>query len=43
MIRDLLLGFVKEEWVRDLDFETLKKVGSSYVSDDIRDRYDDIL
>ena len=43
MVRDLLLGFVKEEWVRDLDFQTLEKVGSSYVSDDIRDRHDDIV
>jgi len=43
MIRDLLLGFVKEEWVRELDFNTLEKVSSSYVSDDIRDRHDDII
>lgn len=43
MVRDLLLGFVKEEWVQDLDFQTLEKVGDSYVSDDIRDRHDDIV
>ena len=43
MVRDLLLGFVKEEWVQDLDFQTLEKVDSSYVSDDIRDRHDDIV
>lgn len=43
MVKDLLLGFVKEEWVKELDFQTLEKVGSSYVSDDIGDRYDDIV
>ena len=43
MVRDLLLGFVKEEWVRGLDFSTLERVSSSYVSDDIRDRHDDII
>jgi len=43
MVRDLLLGFVKEEWVQDLDFQTLEKVSGSYVSDDIRDRHDDIV
>ncbi len=31
---DLLRGFVKEEWVTQLDFSTLEKVSGSYVSDD---------
>jgi len=43
MVRDLLLGFVKEEWVRKLDLESLERVSGSYVSDDIRDRHDDIV
>ena len=43
MVRDLLLGFVKEEWVDGLDLKSLEKVNSSYVSDDIRDRHDDIV
>jgi predicted transposase YdaD len=43
MMRDLLHGFVKEDWVAQLDFSTLEKVGGSYVTDDIRDREDDII
>lgn len=43
MIQDLLMGFVKEDWVRQLDFTTLEKVNNSYVADDLRDRVDDIV
>ena len=43
MVRDLLLGFVKEEWVQRLDLETLERVSGSYVSDDLKDRHDDIV
>ncbi|MCI5120507.1 MAG: transposase, partial [Candidatus Electrothrix sp. AUS4] len=43
MVEDLLKGFVREEWVEQLDFSTLEKVSESYVSDDIRDREDDIV
>ena len=42
MVRDLLLGFVKEDWVQDLDLDSLERVSGSYVSDDIRDRHDDL-
>jgi predicted transposase YdaD len=43
MVRDLLLGFVKEDWVGELDLSTLEKMNGSYVSDDLRDREDDII
>lgn len=43
MIRDLLTGFVKEAWVKQLDLSTLEKVGSSYVTDDLRNREDDVI
>lgn len=43
MVRDLLLEFVKEEWVAQLDFTTLEKVSGSYVTDDLRDREDDVI
>jgi predicted transposase YdaD len=43
MVRDLLEGFVKEEWLSQLDYESLEKVGSSYVSDDLRERSDDVV
>ena len=43
MVRDLLQGFVREEWVKDLDFNTLERMNGSYVSDDLRDREDDVV
>ena len=43
MVEDLLKGFVKEEWVEGLDFATLEKVSGSYVSDDLRERADDVV
>ena len=43
MVEDLLKGFVREEWVADLDFTTLEKVSGSYVSDDLRERADDVV
>lgn len=43
MVRDLLTGFVHEDWVAQCDFDTLEKVGGSYVSDDLREREDDVV
>lgn len=43
MIRDLLLGFVPEDWVRELDLDSLEKVNGSYVTDDLRARSDDVI
>jgi predicted transposase/invertase (TIGR01784 family) len=42
-VRDLLCGFVHEDWVALLDFSTLEKTNSSYVADDLRDRESDIV
>jgi len=43
MIIDLLEGFVHEPWVKQLDFSSLEKVASHYVSDDLRSREDDLI
>ncbi|MBF0109958.1 MAG: Rpn family recombination-promoting nuclease/putative transposase [Magnetococcales bacterium] len=43
MVRDLLQGFIREEWIGQLDFSSLEKVSGSYVTDDLRDREDDII
>ena len=43
MVRDLLRGFVREDWVAQLDFSTLEKISGSYVTDDVRDREDDMI
>jgi predicted transposase/invertase (TIGR01784 family) len=43
MVEDLLRGFVKGSWVKQLDFSTLEKVGGGYVSDDLRHRESDVV
>ena len=43
MVRDLLRGFMPGAWVRELDLGTLERASGSYVSDDLRDRADDII
>ncbi|MDM8561506.1 Rpn family recombination-promoting nuclease/putative transposase [Candidatus Parabeggiatoa sp. HSG14] len=43
MIQDLLEGFVAEPWVAQLDFSTLETVKDSFVSDNLRERHDDII
>ena len=32
LVADFLRGFVPEDWVRQLDFTTLERLGSNYVS-----------
>jgi len=41
MVRDLLIGFVREDWVAELDFASLQKVTGRYLSDDLRGRESD--
>ncbi len=43
MVEDLLKGFVRFDWVADLDFSTLEKINGSYISDDLRERADDVI
>lgn len=43
MVEDLIKGFIDEPWVQALDFSTLEKVSGSFVTDDLRDREDDII
>ena len=43
MVRELFQSFVREPWVAQLDFSTLEKVNGSYISDDLRDREDDVI
>jgi hypothetical protein len=38
MVADLLRGFVREDWVRDLDFSTLERVPNTYVTRKLRSR-----
>jgi len=43
LVRDLLQGFVLEDWVKELDLDSLERVNGSYISDDLREREDDII
>ena len=43
LVRDLILGFVPDEWLHSLDYTTLEKVPGSYISEDFRSRADDIV
>ena len=41
MVRDLLVGFVSDEWVAELDLSTLERWPSSQVGDSLRERHQD--
>ena len=43
MVADLLSGFVREPWVAEVELDTLERVSGSYVSDDLREREDDLV
>ncbi len=43
LVRDLVLGFIPDEWLHSLDYTTLEKVPGSYVTDDLRHRADDVI
>jgi Putative transposase, YhgA-like len=43
LVADLLLGYVKEDWVQELDFDSLERVDGSYVNDDLRYRESDMV
>ncbi|HSG38689.1 MAG TPA: Rpn family recombination-promoting nuclease/putative transposase, partial [Thermoanaerobaculia bacterium] len=43
MMKDLLLGFIHEDWVQHLDFSSLEKFSGGYVSDKLRSRESDVV
>jgi hypothetical protein len=43
MVEDLLRGFLYEDWIQDLDFTTLERVGDSYVSGKLRQLRSDMV
>jgi hypothetical protein len=43
MVADLIRGFVHEDWVRALDFDTLQRAREACVSHDLREREDDMI
>ena len=43
MVEELLRDFVREDWIRHIDFSTLKKYNNSFVSEDLKERFDDVI
>ena len=43
MVESLLRDFVSADFIADLDFSTLERCSGSYVTDDLRERHDDIV
>ena len=43
MVRDLLTGFVNEDWLNLLNFSTLEKYNASFITANLRQRMDDII
>ena len=43
LVRDLVMGFIPDEWLHGLDYATLEKMPGSYVTDDFRHRADDVV
>ncbi len=42
LVADLLRGFVCEPWVAEFDLSTLQRARESGISDDVREREDDL-
>lgn len=43
MVAQLLQTFVAEDWVTQLDFDSLQKVDGSFVTKEFREREDDVI
>ncbi|QQE07456.1 Rpn family recombination-promoting nuclease/putative transposase [Cupriavidus gilardii] len=43
LVRELVTAFVENDWLRSLDFETLEKIPSQYVGDNLRQRANDVV
>jgi hypothetical protein len=43
MVRDLLRDWVSGEWIAEADFSTLERINGSYVSEDQKQRHDDMV
>ena len=43
LVRDLIMGFVPDDWLHSLDYTTLAMVPGNYVTEDFRNRADDIV
>jgi predicted transposase/invertase (TIGR01784 family) len=43
LMRELITGFINEPWVKNIDFRTLKKEKTDFLSDDLKEFRNDLL
>ncbi|MFI3197804.1 MAG: Rpn family recombination-promoting nuclease/putative transposase [Methylococcaceae bacterium] len=43
LVRDLIMAFIPDDWLHGLYYSTLEKVPGSYISEDFKQREDDIV
>jgi len=43
IVQDLLEGFVRPEWIGEIDFRTLEPFKASFATEDLRERHDDSI
>ena len=43
LMRELITGFIDREWIKDLDFRTLKKEKTDFLSEDLKEFRKDLL
>ena len=43
MVKDLLTGFIHEDWVNELNFDVMEPVKTSFISDSLRQREADVI
>ncbi len=43
LVSELLLSFVNEDWVKELDFSTLERLDKSFVTDEFREKESDLI
>ena len=43
VVRDLIIGFIPDDLLHSLDYTTLEKAPGSYITDDLRQRADDVI
>lgn len=43
IVKELMLSFVDEPWVKDLDYDTLERIDKSFVTEEFIDRESDVI
>jgi predicted transposase YdaD len=43
MVADLIRGFVREDWVEEIDFSTLERVDATFITEELVERESDII